>query len=199
MGNGVQVVTSLDAVATALGHSVGGGLGGGAAAARGREGGHLDGLSVLENGTSVETGVDGQEVIERDTKGRGNTGREVSGLDNVDTARVAGLVGVAAALGPGGELEVLVGLQDAVGDDVSVEVLQLLVVDAQGVGNRVDGVALLDNVDLAVLVGVVGLDVGASRLVGSGKADFLADLEETGGLTAGTQGSIEIIWKGWRG
>jgi hypothetical protein len=51
----------------------------------------------------------------------------------------------------------------------------------------------LDDVDLAVLVVVVRLDVGAAGLFGTGEADFLADLEEGSILTASTDGVVEII------
>jgi hypothetical protein len=71
--------------------------------------------------------------------------------------------------------------------------LEFLVVDAKRIGDRVDGITLLDDVDLAVLVVVVRLDVGASGLFGTGKADFLADLEEASRLAATTNGVVEII------
>lgn len=193
MGNRLQVVTGLHAVATALDHGVCGGLGGSTSTARSRERRDLDGLAVLEDGTSAKAGVDSQEVIKRHTESGSNAGNEVTRLDNVDAARVTGLVGVTASLGPGGQLEVLVGLQDAVGNNVSIEVLELLVVDAKGLSDRVDGVTLLDDVDLAVLIAVVCLDVGAAGLLGTGQADLLADLEEGGRLAASTDGSIQLI------
>jgi hypothetical protein len=110
LSNGLEVVTSGDTVSTALDDGVGRGLGGGTSTARSRERRNLDGLSVLENGTSGETRVNSQDVIRGDTEGTSDTSNEITGGDNVDTARVTSLVGVTASLRPGGELEVLVGL-----------------------------------------------------------------------------------------
>ena len=193
LSNRLEVVTSLHTVATALDDGVGGGLSGGTSTARSRERRNLDGLAVLEDGTCAEARVDSEEVIKGNTESASNSGNEITRLDNVDAARVTGLVGVTASLRPGGKLEVLVGLEDAVGNNVSIEVLELLVVDAEGLSNRVDGVTLLDDVDLAVLVAVVCLHVGATGLLGAGQADLLADLEEGGRLAACTDGSIELI------
>ena len=68
-----------------------------------------------------------------------------------------------------------------------------MVVDAKRVGNRVDGITLLDDVDLAVLVVVVRLDVRAAGLFRTGEADLLADLEEASILSASANGVVEII------
>lgn len=68
-----------------------------------------------------------------------------------------------------------------------------MVVDAKGIGNRVDSISLLDDVDLAVFVVVVRLDVGAAGLFRAGETDLLADLEEASRLSASANSSVEII------
>jgi hypothetical protein len=68
-----------------------------------------------------------------------------------------------------------------------------LVVDAERISDRVDGITLLDDVDLAVFVVVVRFDVGAAGLFGTGEADLLADLEEASRLAASANGGVEII------
>ena len=110
MCNRLEVVSSRHTVATALDDSVSRGLGGGTSTARSRERRNLDGLTVLENSAGGETRVNCQDVVSGDTESTGNAGNEITGGDNVDTARFTSLVGVTASLRPGGELEVLVGL-----------------------------------------------------------------------------------------
>jgi hypothetical protein len=82
--------------------------------------------------------------------------------------------------------------------------LEFLIVDAKRVCHRVDGITLLDDVNLAVFVVVVGFDVGAARLFGTGEADLLTDLEKASRLSASTDGSVEIVCRnggkrGWKG
>lgn len=71
--------------------------------------------------------------------------------------------------------------------------MEFLVVDAKRVCNRVDGITLLDDVDLAILVVVVSFNVRAADFFGTREAELLADLEEASRLSTSADGGIEFI------
>jgi len=191
--NLLDVVTLLHTVTAALQDGISRRLRRRSSATACGEGGDFDRLAVLKHRVGIEVGVDAEDLVYSYAVGSSNASNEVSSNNLIETTRRPRAVRIAAGRGPRGKFQVFVGLEDATSLDILVELIEGVAENVQRSSNGLNGVTLLDDVDLAVAFAVIRLDVGAAGQVSTRQANLLAHLEQVDALAAGKDGRNEII------